>query len=44
MLKTVCRVGFVTYQGAFTMAENSGLGSLHDDILDLLAQPHSSIP
>ena len=25
-------------------SENFGLGSVHDDYVDLLAQPHSSIP
>jgi hypothetical protein len=25
-------------------SENFGLGSLHDNYVDLLAQPHSSIP
>jgi len=45
MLKSVCKLWFVTYQGAFIMA----LRILDWDLfmmtlLDLLAQPHSSIP
>jgi hypothetical protein len=41
MLKSVCRVRFVRYQGAFAMVLSFGLGSLHDDYVGLAgATPH----
>jgi len=44
MLKSVYRVRFVTYQGAFAMALRILDRDLcMMDILDLLVQPHSSI-
>jgi len=35
MLKSVCRVRFATYQGAFAVAQNFGLGSVHYDYVGL---------
>ena len=45
MLKSVGKVRFVTYRGAFAVALrilDRGLCMM--TVLDLLAQPHSSIP